>query len=370
MRGVVLSPSLRYNPALDGLRAIAALLVVGSHCHAPGFQGGFYGVDIFFVLSGYLITRLLLDEHGASGRIDLPRFYLRRFLRLTPPLLAMLAVYLVWAPYAWPQFGLWSHVRDTLVAAFYLSDYARAFWLFPHVVQHTWSLGVEEHFYLVWPLALLGLLRLPARWRPAALFGLYVAATAWRMIWYVDATDWPETYFRLDTRMSGLILGALLATLLSGADRVPERLANLAGVVASLALILALTLGAWRAPGALEWTMTLVEFAAAALLIASAAPKSWVSRALSAPPLVATGILSYGIYLWHYPLALYFRDRMPWFEAMLTVLAIAFLAAAMSHLLIEKPLQGFRRNLRPQMETEPAAIDADAVAAAGLGTSR
>ena len=370
MRGVVLPPSLQYNPALDGLRTVAALLVVVNHCHVPGFQAGFYGVDIFFVLSGYLITRLLLDEHGGTGRIDLPRFYLRRFLRLAPPLLAMLATYLVWAPMVWPQFGLWSHVRDTLIAAFYLSDYARAFWLLPHIVQHTWSLGVEEHFYLMWPLVLLALLRLPARWRMAALFGLYVAATAWRMIWYVDATDWPETYFRLDTRMSGLILGALLATLLSGADRVPERFANLSGTVASIALTLALMIGAWRAPGALEWTMTLVEFAAAALLIAASAPESWVSRVLSAPPLVATGILSYGIYLWHYPVALYFRDRMPWYEATFTVLAIAFLAASLSYLLIEKPLQSFRRNLKPRVETEDAVAGTDAVATVSAATSR
>jgi peptidoglycan/LPS O-acetylase OafA/YrhL len=211
--GARLSPSLRYNPALDGMRAIAALLVIGSHCRVPGFHGGFYGVDLFLVLSGFLITSLLIDEHGSSGCIDLPRFYLRRFLRLTPPLFVMLAAYVVVGPLLWPQFDIGWHVRDTLVAAFYVSDYGRAFWHMPHIVQHTWSLGVEEHFYLLWPLVLLAVLRLPARWRPAALFGLYVAATAWRMFWYVDAPDWPETYYRLDTRMSGLILGALLATL-------------------------------------------------------------------------------------------------------------------------------------------------------------
>ena len=204
------------------MRAIAALLVVADHCRIPGFEGGFYGVDLFFVLSGYLITRLLIDEHTSSGSIDLPRFYLRRYLRLTPPLLALLAAYLVFGPILWPQFDLWWHVRDALVAAFYISDYARAFLQLPHIVQHTWSLGVEEHFYLLWPLALLGLLRLPARWRPAALFGLFVAATAWRMIWYDDVSDWPETYFRFDTRMAGLMLGALMVTLPPEANSVPS----------------------------------------------------------------------------------------------------------------------------------------------------
>jgi peptidoglycan/LPS O-acetylase OafA/YrhL len=338
------------------MRAIAALLVIGSHCRVPGFHGGFYGVDLFLVLSGFLITSLLIDEHGGSGGIDLPRFYLRRFLRLTPPLLAMLAAYVVVGPLLWPQFDIGWHVRDALVAAFYVSDYGRAFWHTPHIVQHTWSLGVEEHFYLLWPPVLLALLRLPARWRPAALFGLYVAATAWRMFWYVDTPDWPETYYRLDTRMSGLILGALLATLLGSAGRIPDRLANLSGVVASGALVLALMLGGWHAEGAIEWTMTLAEFAAAALLIAASTPESWVSRLLSAPPLVAIGILSYGIYLWHYPAAVYFRGLLPWYETMPLVLAIAFLAATMSHLLIERPMQAFRRGLkaRPEADAVPA----------------
>jgi peptidoglycan/LPS O-acetylase OafA/YrhL len=222
---------------------------------------------------------------------------------------------------------------------------------------------VEEHFYLLWPLALLGLLRLPARWRPAALFGLFVAATAWRMIWYDDVSDWPETYFRFDTRMAGLMLGALMATLLGTGDHVPKRLANLSGILATGALLLALTLGGWHIDGAIEWTMTLAQFAAAAALIAAAAPESWVGRMLSAPPLVATGVLSYGLYLWHYPAAVFFRDRLPWFESVPLVLAIAFLAATMSHLLIERPLQGFRRNLK-LAPSAAGIMDADAAPAA------
>ena len=336
------------------MRAIAAMLVVADHCLVPGAHGAFYGVDLFFVLSGFLITRLLLDEHAGSGRIDLARFYLRRYLRLTPPLLALLAAYLVFGPILWPQFPLWWHLRDAALTALYVSDYGRAFWHMPHIVQHTWSLSVEEHFYLLWPLCLLAMLRLPARWRPAALFALYVAATAWRMCWYDDAADWPETYFRFDTRMSGLVLGALLATLLGNGDRVPQRLADIAGVVASATLVLALLIGGWHAEGAIEWTMTLAEFAAAALLIAVSKPQSWASRLLSAPPLAALGVLSYGIYLWHYPAAVYFRVRLPWFETVPLVLAIAFLAATMSHLLIERPLQAFRRS---QKEPAPNAAD-------------
>jgi peptidoglycan/LPS O-acetylase OafA/YrhL len=134
-------------------------------------------------------------------------------------LLALLAAYLVFGPTLWPQFDVWWHWRDAALSALYVSDYGRAFWHMPHIVQHTWSLGVEEHFYLIWPPAVIGLLRLPPRWRLGALLTLYVAATAWRMAWYDEAADWPETYFRFDTRMSGLILGALLATLLGEVRR-------------------------------------------------------------------------------------------------------------------------------------------------------
>jgi peptidoglycan/LPS O-acetylase OafA/YrhL len=366
-----LTSPLRYNPAFDGLRAIAALCVIASHCEVPWLAGGFYGVDLFFVLSGFLITWLLFDEHGATGRIDLPYFFLRRYLRLTPPLLAMLVVYLAVAPIAWPEFGTWSHVRDVLLTGTYVSDYARAFWGTPLVLQHSWSLGVEEHFYLLWPLAVLALLRLPARWRPVALFCLYIAATAWRMTCYGDETTWPETYYRFDTRMSGLILGALLATVLCRIERVPPRLANIAGAFAGGALILSLLTGRWHGPDSLEWTMTLAETAAAGLLIAASAPESWVSRSLSAPPLVAIGILSYGLYLWHYPAAVFFRERLPWYETVPMVLAIAFLAATLSHLTIERPLQGFRRSFKPQPSKQAADSDeADTLATPVSVTTR
>ena len=219
--GHSLESSLRYNPALDGLRAVAIALVIADHCHVPGFDGGYFGVDLFFVLSGFLITRLLVDEFDAAGQIDLPRFYLRRLLRLAPPLLLLLAAYLVIAPMIWPQYGLWSHIRDAALAGFYLSDYGRAFWHYPIALQHTWSLSVEEHFYLIWPFAVLLLARIELRWRIAGLFGIYLIATAWRIFEY-ESSGWVATYFRFDTRMSGLICGALLAICLPRMGRISE----------------------------------------------------------------------------------------------------------------------------------------------------
>ena len=112
---------LKYNPALDGVRAVAIVLVFLSHAHAPLFDGAFFGVDLFFVLSGYLITSLLLKEYQQAGRLDFWRFYARRFLRLAPALLLFLAAYWVFAPLIWPDLD--DVNQDVLVSALYLADY-------------------------------------------------------------------------------------------------------------------------------------------------------------------------------------------------------------------------------------------------------
>src|SRR5690349_20309645 len=137
------------NSALDGARALAVLLVLLHHTRVPGFAGGFIGVDVFFVLSGYLITSILLREADSAGDIRIGRFLLRRALRLYPPLLLMLSAVLILGPSIWPteQLGM-----PVLISALYLSDYATAFYGPLSVIGHTWSLAVEEHFYLLWPI--------------------------------------------------------------------------------------------------------------------------------------------------------------------------------------------------------------------------
>ena len=340
-----MQPSLQYNPALDGLRAVAATLVIADHCRVPGFNPGYFGVDLFFVLSGFLITGLLVDEFGAQGRIDLPRFYLRRFLRLTPPLVLLMAAYLAVAPAAWPQFSFREHIRDAVLTGFYLSDYAVAVWHVPKTLQHSWSLSVEEHFYFIWPFAVLLLARVAPRWRIAGLVGFYLLATAWRIVQY-ESLGWPATYFRFDTHMSGLIAGALLALCLPRMGRITERTANNVGLVSLGALVLCLSVGYWHAPWSLVWTMSLVEIAAVGLLVAASVQNSWVRSVFSASPLVAMGVISYGIYLWHYPVAVYFREILPWYQTAPIALAFAIVTATMSYRIVERPLQSYRRNFK------------------------
>ena len=190
---------LLYNPALDGLRAISILAVVAFHSKVPLLGGGFFGVDLFFVLSGFLITTILHNELEQTKGVDLSRFYWNRLVRLTPPLYLMLAAVLL--------IGV-ATPGKTLVAAVYLTDFSTPYERSYGVLGHAWSLAVEEQFYLVWPLLLAGILRLP---RPVAVIvALFCVATVWRLLLLQDLPHrW--VYYRPDARLTGLLAGAIVA---------------------------------------------------------------------------------------------------------------------------------------------------------------
>jgi peptidoglycan/LPS O-acetylase OafA/YrhL len=323
-----------YNPALDGLRAVAVMLVVFFHARAPIALGGYIGVDIFFVLSGYLITSLLLSELDGKGRLDLPRFYLRRFLRLTPALLAMLAVYVAVAPFLWP--GTSDHGKQAAIAGLYLSDYAVAFWNTPNFLSHTWSLSVEEHFYLLWPLALLAAYR---RWDRRSLVWVlgtaYVLATLVRWVCIVRGQSWEQVYYRFDTHMSGLMLGAWLAAL-----RRDEVL--FAWLRRALPWLMWLPLLAviclqyrWGDLWMSTWGLSVAEWATVALLAAAQTPHSQTWTMLSQPPLVWLGKISYGLYLWHYPVFRYLREDRHWGDVLMMGLPLSLALAALSYYTVE-----------------------------------
>jgi peptidoglycan/LPS O-acetylase OafA/YrhL len=332
-----------YNPALDGLRAVAVMLVVFFHARAPIALGGYIGVDIFFVLSGYLITSLLLSELAAKGRLDLPRFYLRRFLRLTPALFAMLAVYVLVAPLLWPTIA--DHGKQAVIAAVYLSDYAVAFWGTPNLLNHTWSLSVEEHFYLLWPLALLAAHR---RWDRRSLIWVlgivYVLATLFRWVCVVRGQGWQQVYYRFDTHLSGLMLGAWLAAL-----RQDEALfGKLKGAMPWLMWIPVFAIIClqyrWQDLWMSTWGISVAEWATVALLLAVQTPASQVSTMLSQAPLVWLGKISYGLYLWHYPIFRYLRDDHHWSDVLMIGLPLSVALAAVSYYTVEA--WGTRRRTR------------------------
>jgi peptidoglycan/LPS O-acetylase OafA/YrhL len=329
---------MHYNPALDGVRALSILAVVCFHCAVPGSGGGFIGLDMFFVLSGYLITSLLATEHR-NGGIGIGQFYARRALRLYPTLLLLLAAYVAVAPLLWPTDDRW---LGAALSGLYLMDYAFAFWNPPLAIGHTWSLGVEEKFYLLWPLLLPLLLR--ARRPVAWLLGAFIAVTAWR--YFVASTwEWKQAYFSFDTRMSGILLGAIAAL-------TRLKVSRHALAIASIALIIALaapfmpSLPARLAVEGTTLVITLAELCAFVLVCHVA--EHGESGFLASRPMVYIGRLSYGIYLWHFPVVITLRDvhSQPWWITLSGTVLFSFLMAALCLRLVDMPIKRWREKSR------------------------
>jgi peptidoglycan/LPS O-acetylase OafA/YrhL len=224
-------------------------------------------------------------------------------------------------------------VRDVLISTFYLSDYASAFWANPFYLKHTWSLAVEQHYYLLWPLLMLTLAhRLDRRHLTMTLAGLYAAFSAWRV--YCDlhgAFAYEHTYYRFDTRLSGLVAGSLLAVWLCGNRRPAWRHAEPVAIAALAVLALCASRFQVLSTGAMTYGIAAVEFATLALIyVAMTSEPSRVRRALAHPMPGFLGKMSYGIYLWHYPIFVYLWGKYPWYGILLmggtASLGLAFLS--------------------------------------------
>jgi peptidoglycan/LPS O-acetylase OafA/YrhL len=322
---------MRYIPALDGLRAVAIAIVMAHHVERPLVPAGWMGVDVFFVLSGFLITSILLVEIRQEGKIKLGNFYIRRFLRLSPPFLIVIAFEL-----ARSLFSADGHeIREaTLISALYIENWNAAFQFGPHdVLGHTWSLAVEEQFYWLWPL----LLPLIFRKRPLIwLGGAIVAMTAIRVgMWRAGfALDGLVRFFPLE-RPVGLVIGCALAFLPIN----DWKLQSLAGL-ASLAFLIAVAVFAAHWP-VLDISAPLFVSLATAVLIVCVQRPSAVTSALSTSSVRYVGKISYGLYLYHYPI---FRLGEGWnFHApfhlyAVSLLALSLAAAALSYEFVEKPI--------------------------------
>ncbi|HMQ24437.1 MAG TPA: acyltransferase family protein [Acidimicrobiales bacterium] len=295
---------MRYRPEIDGVRALAVVAVVAYHAGLPGFGGGFVGVDVFFVISGFLITGLLVGEVDRSGRLSLAGFYGRRARRLLPvaALVTVTTVAVGWwvlSPLDRPDLSADALATSTYTVNLRLAaqqfDYLRSD-LDPSAFQQFWSLAVEEQFYLVWPLVLLAAFRGRDRRRTTGLtVGAVVVVSFATCLWWVRvAPEW--AFFALPARAWQLGLGALLALAWPRVGRLDEgrrRAAQLAGLVLiGVAVVGAGRVGAWPGPWALVPTLATV----AVLAGPERAPR-W----LEARPLTWVGERSYSWYLWHWP---------------------------------------------------------------------
>ncbi|MDX8521302.1 acyltransferase [Mesorhizobium sp. VK23D] len=334
---------MKHNPSLDGIRALAALAVAMFHCKLPFTPGGFIGVDVFFVLSGFLITSLLKSETEQTGTIALTQFYVRRALRLWPPLLVFLAVYAVAAPVLFAPASVWQQLA---LAGLYLADYGRAFWGEPSTLTHTWSLSVEEHFYMLWPAVILLISRRCSdRQAVVLLLGLFVAASMWRMIDLIAWGDWRHTYFRFDTRMSGLILGAAVAYLPWRPSASQANLLGIAGLIGMAAAIALLD----KYVLALLPVGMLIDMCSAALVLAAIQEGSIIAGALRARPLAALGLISYSLYLWSVPIAVVFRSHFGPYTSFSATAVLSIGIATASWWLMERPLKAYRLKVAKPM---------------------
>ncbi len=372
-------------PALDGVRAVAVALVLADHGGIPGMGGGFLGVDVFFVLSGFLITSLLLDELGRTGRIDLGDFWIRRARRLLPALVLMVLTVAVGRQFFPPEAV--ARLRDDAVAAFFWV----ANWMFvadktdyfsqgapPSPLQHAWSLGVEEQYYIVWPLLLVAVaVVLAARarrrqgWATAggvrftvfllAVFGALGSAAAAILLASNATRD--RVYFGTDTRAQALLVGAAASALLvrdwSALNRGWSLIRTRWGKwtarvlpVIGLALLGAATHYATGSAREFHEGLLIAVAIAAMLVIAPVAldQRGPVAAVLAWRPLAWLGTISYGVYLWHWPIFLVLNgERTGWSGlSLFGVRCAATLAVAgVSWWVIERPVRRWRPVLVP-----------------------
>lgn len=368
-----------FRPDIEGLRAVAVLLVLAYHARIPGFPGGYIGVDVFYVVSGFLITGLIVRELRATGRVDLLTFYARRARRLLPAALVVIALTVIASAIVLPPLRVPDVAADGAAAALYVSnirfaaqatDYLQAE-LDPSPLLHFWSLGVEEQFYLFWPALLLLVAGRGTNIRRIGLVVGIVALLSFALgvIW--TDSDAPLAFFLLPARAWELAVGAALAIGVARLSRIPISLTPVV-VGAGLALIV---IGAviFDTDTPFPGTAALLPVIGTALVIAGGIPQPLnpMSRLVSVRPMRWIGGISYSLYLWHWPLlvlpaaAVGSELSLP---ARLGLVALTFVLADASRRWIEDPIRHGRvAKLRPSRSLGIALVSSVAVATVSLG---
>ena len=348
--------TIPYNPALDGMRAIAVIGVLLYHGTVWWTPGGFLGVDVFFTLSGYLITTLLLLERSSTGGIDLQAFWVRRARRLLPALIAVLLAVAAYAAFfAEPVTAL--RLRwDSIAALFYLANWRFVFsgqsyfeqFASPSPLRHTWSLAIEEQWYLIWPIVFSALTSLGVRRTRHWVIGLLVTAGASALLMLLlfdPAGDASRAYYGTDTRVQSLVIGAALAFALRGRTlaRWPRWVLEVVAAVGFLGILAFYGFvddtAAWMYRGGFALLAVTV---AATIAVVVQPTRTLVHRALSLPGLPMIGRVSYGLYLWHWPIYVLLDEQRTGLDGddlLHLRLVVTAVVAALSYNLLEMPIR-------------------------------
>ena len=328
-------------PELDGMRGIAVLLVFFVHIIPQYVPTGGLGVDVFFVLSGYLITSILLNELDRTGHINYKAFYVRRALRLVPALIGVLVFATV---YALTRGHSWASVASTAALVLgYAANWPLAYDRFDllGVVPHAWSLAVEEHFYLLWPALLAWLHRKCSALNVARItIALIVVVAIWRAFLLLSGSTENRCYFGTDTRIDGPLIGSLAAMVARMSFQITKPVAT------SAAAILAFGLFRGTAHGAsyfLGFGLAFSLSVAAAMLWLLQHRDTLAHRVLRFRVLTFTGQISYSLYLWHFALILALGQHVKWSRSVtLGILALCYVVAVLSYYLVERPFLQFK----------------------------
>jgi peptidoglycan/LPS O-acetylase OafA/YrhL len=354
------STDLRYRPALDGLRAVAVLAVLLYHGNVPWVRGGFLGVDVFFVLSGYLITSLLLTEWDRWGAVDLAAFWMRRARRLLPALVLVLTAVLVYSMTAAAATQRDAIRGDAVATLLYVSNWRYvltgqsyfAQFETPSPLLHTWSLGIEEQWYIVFPIVLailLARLRLRRRTLGVVLLLAAIGSAAWMAALYTPFADPSRVYYGTDTRVQALLLGAALAVVLAAGRRPGRRTTAMlqgGGLLGAVVLVAAFALVQETQPTLFRGGFLVVAVASGLVVAAIAtSDRGPLARPLSWRPVVAVGLVSYGIYLWHWPVYVLLTPQQTGISGaplLLLRLFVTGVMATVSYVFVEQPVRRVR----------------------------
>jgi peptidoglycan/LPS O-acetylase OafA/YrhL len=363
------------RPALDGVRGVAILFVIAFHFRdaerALPTRGGFLGVDVFFVLSGFLITALLLEERHLTGSIRFSSFYARRALRLLPALFLVIAAWLAWVT-------LFDHAvrhrayNEAIAAVLYGENWFHGLSFFraglPTGLSHTWSLSIEEQFYIIWPCLLWLLLRRGARFATICTALALAAIPVIRLFQWGGDASVNRLYFSTQTRADTLLAGCLLALLLSNgylrgrSTTVLRWLLPLSFVYVMYSLIFAYH----RSPFIYKGGYTIFALATA-IVLWGILERRFLCPVLESKTLIWVGRRSYGLYLWHWPIFIAALDHFDHAKiAGPVALPLTFLAASASYRWVELPFLRLKRRFTRVKPVEVDEVDEVAVAPPAL----